>query len=102
MNLQELKDELRGRLGDLSTAQLPDTQTARALGAALREFSRFKKRDTPMLLTIAPNVYDYPLPSGTTAVRDLFAFPTWLFWQNVDPLALSIKLPTLTTLGLLT
>lgn len=102
MDLDALKAELRGRLGDLSEAQLPDTQTSRALSAALREFSRYKKRDTPTLIQISSNQYDYPLPAGTTAVRDLFAFPTWLFWANVDPLALSIQLPTLTTLGLMT
>lgn len=102
MNLDQLKEELRGRMGELSEAQLPDTQATRALKAALREFSRYRKRDTPMLINLAPNVYDYPLPEGTTAVADIFVFPTFLFWQNVDPLALSIKLPTLTTLGFMT
>jgi hypothetical protein len=102
MDVNALSTELRGRLGDLTEDQLPSAQITRALAAALREFSKYRKMGTPTMLQISTEVYDYPLPVGTTAVTDLFAYPTWLFWQNVDPLNLSIQLPTLSTMGLMT
>lgn len=102
MNKLELQQELRGQMGDMTEAQLPDTQVTRALAKALREFGRYRKRDTPVMFDISPNVYDYPLPDGVVAVKDFFVYPAYLFWENVDPLMLSLRLPTLTIMGLMT
>lgn len=101
MTKDELITELRGRMGDLSEAQLPETQLSRALGAALRELARYKKRDTPSMLNLSASVFDYEIPAGTVAVRDMYVFPTYLLWSNIDPLMLTLQLPTLSMEGLL-
>lgn len=80
----DLKVELRSRLGDPSVAELPDAQVGHALEAALREFSRFRPSQEFVQLSLSARASSFPLPAGVTGVSDLWIMPAGL--GVLDPL----------------
>jgi len=86
----DLKVELRSRLGDPSVAELPDAQVEHALDAALREFSRFRPSQEFVQLSLAARGTTYPLPAGVTGVSDLWMMP--IGSGVLDPLQFKLAL----------
>lgn len=68
--LVDVQNEIRGRLGDPSEAQLPSTQVDNAINGALREFSRYVPERLEYIIAVIEGTNEYDLPEGVIEVTE--------------------------------
>jgi hypothetical protein len=90
--VQDIKAEVRERLGDPSEEMLPPSQIVNAINAGLREFSRYRPEKFEHTLLLQKGVADYDLPAGVIGVSEwavgpldmLYKFPWEFEWLHVE------------------
>lgn len=68
--MNDVVTEVRGRLGDPSEAELPETQINRAVEGSLREFSRHHPTTVEVQVILIAGKAEYVLPSGSLEVAE--------------------------------
>ena len=86
--LGDVKEWVRGRLGDVEETKLPDEQVELSLDAALREFARYHPLTQQVEITLSTGTTDYDLPAGALKVLSFDVKDVTL--NTNDPFALQM------------